>query len=71
MIIKFNKEISLTPNDVKDIIIKHLHSNHNLSGIFDVNFVVKNKPVPSRQYPQDTVDRWIFDGAEIKVSMNE
>lgn len=60
MIIKFNKEISLTPNDVKDIIIKHLHSNHNLSGIFDVNFLVRLD-----------IDCLIFDGAEIKVSTNE
>lgn len=71
MIIKFNKEISLTPHDVKDIIIKYLRSNHDLSGIFNVSFVVKNKPVPSNQYPQDSVDHWVFDRVEIKVSENE
>lgn len=71
MQIKFNKEISLTPNEIKDIIIKYLHSNHDLSGIFDVSFVVKNKPIPSHQYPQDCIDRFVFDGAEIRVSTNE
>lgn len=71
MQIKFNQTVSLTPDEVKDIIVKYLHFNHNLSGIFDVSFVVKNKPIPSSVHPQDTIDRWIFDGAEIRISTNE
>lgn len=71
MIIKFNQEIVLTPDEIRDILIRYLYSNHNLSGIFDIKFVVKNKPIPSGIYPGDSIDRWVFDGAEIKVSTNE
>ena len=70
MKIRFNKEISLSPDDVRDIIIRHLHSNHNLSGIFDVKFSVKNKPIPGADI-HDAYDHWVFNGAEVKVSENE
>jgi hypothetical protein len=71
MIIKSNQEVILTPDEIRDILIAHLHSNHNISGIFDVKFVVKNKPIPSRQYPQDSIDRWVFDGVQVWVNENE
>ena len=71
MNIKFTKEVTLTENDIKDIIIKHLYEYHNLSGIFDVNFLVVNKPIQSTVYFQDTIDIWVFNGAKIKVSENE
>lgn len=71
MNIKFTKEVILTENDIKDIVIKYLHKNHNLSGIFDVNFLVVNRPKPSTMYIQDSVDHWVFEGAKIRISENE
>ena len=70
MKIKFNKEISLSSDDVRDILIRHLHNDYNLSGIFDVKFTIRNKPIPGPDI-HDAHDHWVFDGAEIKVSENE
>jgi hypothetical protein len=70
MKIKFNKEISLSSDDVRDILIRHLHNDYNLSGIFDVKFAIRNKPIPGSDI-HDTYDHWVFDGAEIRVSENE
>lgn len=70
MDIKFTKEVALSENDIKDIIIKYLHQHYNLSGIFDVDFLVVNKPRPSTVYIQDTVDHWVFNGAKIRISEN-
>ena len=61
---------SMTVNDVKDAIIKHLYRNQGISGIFDVEFKLKKVAFPS-QYPQDCNYRTEFDGAEITVDLNE
>lgn len=62
--------ISMTDNDVRDIIIKYLYQNQGLSGIFDVKFKLRKKSTPS-QYPQDCNYITEFDGAEITVDLNE
>lgn len=71
MDIKFTKEVSLSEDDIKDIIIKYLHQHYNLSGIFDINFLIVNKPIPSTIYFHDTIDQWVFNGAKIRVSENQ
>lgn len=71
MNIKFNREISVSPEEIKHILIKYLNSNHDISGVFDVQFIVINKPKQSTMYFQDTVNNWVFDGANIRVSENE
>ena len=58
----------MTSEDVKDAIIKHLYHNQGISGIFDVQFKLKKRPI-SLDHPQECVDE--FDGAEILVDLNE
>ena len=70
MKINSKQHISMTVNDVKDAIIKHLYRNQGISGIFDVEFKLKKVAFPS-QYPQDCNYRTEFDGAEITVDLNE
>lgn len=56
--------------DVKDSIIKNLYYSQGISGIFDVTFKVRQKPIPS-QHPQDCNYIWEFSGAEIIIDLNE
>ena len=70
MKINSKQHISMTVNDVKDAIIKHLYRNQGISGIFDVEFKLKKVAFPS-QYPQDCNYRTEFDGAEITIDLNE
>lgn len=70
MKINSKQHISMTSNDVKDAIIKHLYRNQGISGIFDIEFKLKKVAFPS-QYPQDCNYRTEFDGAEITVDLNE
>ena len=70
MKINSKQHISMTVNDVKDAIIRHLYHNQGISGIFDVEFKLKKVTFPS-QYPQDCNYRTEFDGAEITVDLNE
>jgi hypothetical protein len=70
MKINSKQHISMTVNDVKDAIIRHLYRNQGISGIFDVEFKLKKVAFPS-QYPQDCNYRTEFDGAEITVDLNE
>lgn len=60
--------ISMTIEDVKDAIIKYLYYNQGLSGIFDVEFKITNKPIGNNR---DHMDHWVFDGAEVTVDLNE
>ena len=69
MKINNKQHISMTSNDVKDAIIKHLYRNQGISGIFDINFKIVNKPIGTN--PRDYIDQWVFDGAEITVDLNE
>jgi hypothetical protein len=62
--------ITMSDEDVKDAIIKYLYQNQGLSGIFDVKFFIKNKPIPTYNY-LSSIDHWVFDGAEIEVDQNE
>lgn len=62
--------VSLTVDDVKDAIIKYLYQNQGLSGIFDVQFNLRKRAIPS-QYPQDCNYVTEFDGAEVTVDLNE
>jgi hypothetical protein len=64
------KHITLSANDVKDAIIRHLYRNQGISGIFDIEFKLKKVAFPS-QYPQDCNYRTEFDGAEVTVDLNE
>ena len=61
--------ISMSDEDVKDALIKYLYHNQGLSGIFDVKFKVVNKPIGLNT--RDNMDRWVFDGADITVDLNE
>jgi hypothetical protein len=70
MKINSKQHISMTVNDVKDAIIRHLYRNQGISGIFDIEFKLKKVAFPS-QYPQDCNYRTEFDGAEITVDLNE
>jgi hypothetical protein len=69
MEINSKHHISMTVNDVKDAIIRHLYRNQGISGIFDVKFKVVNKPIGLNT--RDNMDHWVFDGAEITVDLNE
>ena len=48
MKIQNKKEIELSTDDIKDIIIKYFARSENLAAnsTFEINFVVKNKPLP-------------------------
>lgn len=61
--------ISMSEEDVRDALIKYLYHNQGLSGIFDVKFKVVNKPIGLNI--RDNIDRWVFDGAEITVDLND
>lgn len=63
MNLKITKEIILTETEIKDIIIKHLHLNYALNGIFDVDFIVEKK-----SYPHYITQ---FSGAKVRISENE
>jgi hypothetical protein len=69
MIVTNKKHISLTAEDVKDLLIKQLYHSQGISGIFDVKFKIVNKPIGTNT--RDSMDRWVFDGAEITVDLNE
>lgn len=72
MNLKITKEITLTETEIKDIIIKHLHLNYALNGIFDVNFILEKKSYPSKsQYPQDYHYYHVLTGAKVRISENE
>jgi hypothetical protein len=62
--------VTLTEADVKNAIIKYLYRSQGLSGIFDVTFKLRKRPIPS-QYPQDCNYVTEFDGAEVVVDLNE
>lgn len=70
MNLKITKEITLTETEIKDIIIKYLHLNYALNGIFDVDFILEKKSYPS-QYPQDCHYYHVLTGAKIRISENE
>ncbi len=63
------KHISLTSEDIKDMIIKQLYHSQGISGIFDVKFNVINKPIGVTI--RDNMDHWVFNGAEVTVDINE
>jgi hypothetical protein len=72
MKINNKKHISLTAEDVKDLLIKQLYHSQGISGIFDVKFKIVKQVIPSKsQYPQDSNYIHIFDGAEIIVDTNQ
>lgn len=68
MLIHNKKHISLTPDDVKNMLIKQLYHNQGISGIFDVKFKLVNKPIRTAI---GEMDHWIFDGADVTVDLNE
>lgn len=70
MNLKITKEITLTETEIKDIIIKDLHLNYALNGIFDVDFILEKKSYPS-QYPQDCHYYHVLTGAKVRISENE
>ena len=66
MKIQNKKEISLSVQDVQDILFDHLTKQHKLSGDFNFDFVVINKPYPCGIH--DACDRYEFDGVKIVVT---
>jgi hypothetical protein len=69
MKINNKKHISLSVEDVKNMLIKQLYHSQGISGIFDVKFNIVNKPTGTNI--RDSMDHWVFDGAEITVDLNE
>ena len=69
MKINNKKHISLTTEDVKDLLIQQLYHSQGISGIFDVKFKIVNKPIGLNI--RDNMDHWVFDGAEIVIDTNE
>lgn len=67
MKIQNKKEISLSVQDVQNILFDHLTKEHELSGDFNFDFVVARKSFPS-QYPSDSNYRHEFDGVKIVVT---
>lgn len=61
--------VTLSDEDVKTAIVKYLYLNQGLSGIFNVQFKVVNKPIGVST--RDYMDHWVFDGAEVTVDLNE
>lgn len=70
MNLKITKEIWMSPNEIKDIIINYLYRTHNISGIFDIKFNIKNHPLTGIDI-HDSMDNWVFDGANVRISENE
>jgi len=66
MEIQNKKEITLSVQDVQDILFDHLTSEHKLSGDFNFTFNVVNKPYPCGTH--DVCDRHEFDGVKIVVT---
>ncbi len=67
---KNQTRVEMSVDDIKNSIIYFLHREQKISGIFDVKFNIKRKPVPG-SHPYGTWDIWILDGAEIVVDLNE
>lgn len=69
---EMNKKIhiAMCPEDIKDSIIKNLYYSQGISGIFDINFKLKQRQIPS-QHSQDCSYVWEFAGAEVTVDLNE
>jgi hypothetical protein len=63
-------KVDMSIDDIKNAIIYFLYREQKISGIFDVKFNIKRKPVRGSD-PHDTWDIWILDGAEIVVDLNE
>ena len=61
MNLKITKEIKLTSDEVKNIVIKYLNLTYNLTGIFDIDFL-------HTQNPHQEIK---FNGAKIRISENE
>lgn len=68
--LKITKEISLTPQEVKDIIIKYLNMNYNITGNFDVQFPLSKRIYPSDN-PYDTYYIQEFSGAIVRINEDE
>lgn len=62
--------INMSVEDVKNAIVKYLYNSQGVSGIFDVKFKVEREFFKSVD-PHDSDYRWIFDGADITVDLNE
>ena len=62
--------ISLSAEEVKDLLIRQLYHSQGISGIFDVKFKITKQKIPS-QHHQDCNHLSEFDGAEIIVDVNE
>lgn len=56
--------ITLSSDDVKDMIIKQLYHSQGISGIFDVKFKLINKPIKAGI---GEMDHWVFYGVEVTV----
>jgi hypothetical protein len=69
---EMNKKLHITmcAEDVKDSIIKNLYYSQGISGIFDVKFKTKREFYKGID-PHDSDYRWVFDGAEIIIDLNE
>jgi hypothetical protein len=70
MELKNQIKVDLTVDDIKNSIVHYLYHKQKISGIFNIKFNIKRKPVPGSD-PHDTWDVYILDGAEVVVDLNE
>ena len=66
-------EFYLSIDDITEAIMRYLNQFHNvpLDSFFTTEYKVVNKPIPSSQYPGDTIDRHVIDGVKIVVEVSK
>jgi hypothetical protein len=73
MKIQNKTEFYLSTDDMTEAIMRYLNQLHNVSldSFFTTEYKVVNKPIPSSQYPGDTIDRHVIDGVKIVVEVSK
>jgi hypothetical protein len=73
MKIQNKTEFYLSTDDITEAIMRYLNQFHNvpLDSFFTYEYKVVNKPIPSSQYPGDTIDRHVIDGVKIVVEISK
>ena len=73
MKIQNKTEFYLSTDDITEAIMRYLNQLHNVSldSFFTTEYKVVNKPIPSSQYPGDTIDRHVIDGVKIVVEVSK
>lgn len=67
MNLNITKTLNLSNAQVKDIIIKYLHRYYNISGIFDIKFMIENNQLSNTKVnisENDSSEMYHIDNAE-------